>query len=106
MQSPSHRSANLRSTTGPALAANMSTSTEAIEIAARAKLQDLPADDIEFRLLDALLTNAPTPEGVAVIAADIISASEEPNGLTQLATFYKTGLLLPSKSSSVSEGSI
>jgi hypothetical protein len=64
---------------------------------ARAKLQGLARDSIEFRLLDALLTHAPTIEGLHVIAADIIAASAELDGLERLAEFYKTGLLLPSK---------
>jgi hypothetical protein len=52
----------------------------------------------EFRLLDALLTHAPTEEGVSVIATDIVTASTEQNSFQQLAEFYKAGLLLPSKS--------
>jgi hypothetical protein len=59
---------------------------------ARAKLQGLARDSIEFRLLDALLTHAPTIEGLDVIATDIIAASAELDGLEWLAEFYKTGL--------------
>jgi hypothetical protein len=40
-----------------------------------------------------------------VIAADIVDASAEPDGLEQLAGFYITGLLLPSKSPSASDKS-
>jgi hypothetical protein len=64
---------------------------------ARAKLQSLTKDSIEFRLLCALLTHAPTVEGVGVIARDIIEASAVHDGLDQLAKFYIKGLLLPSK---------
>jgi hypothetical protein len=65
---------------------------------ARTKLQELPNDSIEFRLLNALLTHAPTIQGQDVIATDIITASGEPDGLQQLAQFYTIGLLLPSES--------
>ncbi|KAF8228325.1 hypothetical protein L208DRAFT_1292181 [Tricholoma matsutake] len=68
-----------------------------VEAAARAKLQSLRKDSIAFCLLNALLANAPTVEGVEVIATDIIDASEQSDGLDQLAEFYKTGLLLPMK---------
>jgi hypothetical protein len=56
----------------------------------------LPGNDVNRRLLTALLKNAPTAEGVEVIATDIIAASEEEDGLVQLARFYTTGLILPS----------
>lgn len=71
-------------------------STANIQIA-HEKLQGTDDDSIEFRLLNALLTHAPTAEGVDVIATDIITASSEPDGLKQLAEFYETCLLLPSK---------
>ena len=71
------------------------------ESAARTKLQALASDSIEFRLLNALLTHAPTIGGRDVIATDIIAASVEPHGLKELAQFYKTGLLLPSESPAV-----
>jgi hypothetical protein len=64
---------------------------------ARARVNQLPRHYAEFRILDALLTHAPTAEGVEVIARDIIAASEEEDGLVQLAGLYKTGLLLPSE---------
>jgi len=65
---------------------------------AREKLQVLARDSIAFRLLDVLLTRAPTEEGSDVIARDIIDASTEPDGFDQLAQFYTIGLLfLPSK---------
>ena len=38
-----------------------------------------------------------TTEGMEVIATDIIAASEEEDGLVQLAKFYMTGLILPSE---------
>ena len=63
---------------------------------ARAKLESLEKDSITFRLLDALLTHAPTVEGLNIIISDIVTASAETNGLNQLAEFYKTGLFLPS----------
>ena len=66
-----------------------------VEAAACAKLQSLRNDSIAFCLLNALLANAPTVEGVEVIATDITNASEQSDGLDQLAEFYKTGLLLP-----------
>lgn len=65
------------------------------ENAARTKLQALANNSIEFRLLNALLTHAPTIGGRDVIATDIVAASVEPHGLEELAQFYKTGLLLP-----------
>lgn len=68
------------------------------ENAARTKLQALANNSIEFRLLNALLTHAPTIGGRDVIATDIVAASVEPHGLEELAQFYKTGLLLPSES--------
>ena len=60
------------------------------------KLKALPKDHVDHRLLKALLNHAPTAEGIQVIATDIITASEEKNGLAQLARFYMTGLILPS----------
>jgi hypothetical protein len=81
---------------GSALSAGPPTSTSTAE-AAHAKLESLAKDSIPFRLLNALLTHAPTVEGVGVIASDIIAASAEPGGLDRLAEFYKTGLLLPSR---------
>jgi hypothetical protein len=60
-------------------------------------LDVLPKNDVNRRLLKALLENAPTADGVEVIATDIIAASEEENGLVQLAGFYTTGLILPSE---------
>lgn len=63
---------------------------------ARLKLQSLPKDGINFRILDALLEHAPTAKGVSVIVNHIITASEEPDGLNQLANFYITELLIPS----------
>lgn len=77
--------------------AEPSTSSSPVEVA-RAKLESLEKDSISFRLLEALLKHAPTVEGANVIITDIIAASAEPNGLDQLAEFYKTGrLLIPSK---------
>ena len=64
---------------------------------ARDKLKALPSDGVDHRLLQALLTHAPTNEGVEVIATDIIAASEEEDGLKDLARFYTTGLILPSE---------
>ena len=81
-------------TTPPSTEPSASTSTVDV---ARAKLESLKKDSIPFRLLDALLKHAPTAEGLDVIISDIIAASAEPNGLDQLADFYKTGLLIPSK---------
>ena len=75
-----------------------STAMSDVEAAARAKLQSLRKDSITFCLLNALLANAPTVEGVEVVATDIIDASEQSDGLDQLAEFYKIGLLLPSMS--------
>lgn len=60
------------------------------------KLQSLPKDGINFRVLTALLEHAPTADGVSVIADHIVTASEEPDGLDQLANFYITELLVPS----------
>ena len=94
------RSAGLASAvptaSGSAPSAEPSTSTSTTEVA-RAKLESLEKDGISFRLLEALLKHAPTAKGLNVIITDIIAASAEPNGLDQLAEFYKTGLLLPSK---------
>ena len=64
---------------------------------ARDKLKAFPSDDVDHRLLLALLTHAPTNEGVEIIATDIIAASEEEDGLKQLAKFYTRGLILPSE---------
>jgi hypothetical protein len=61
--------------------------------------QPVVKDSLELRLLDALLTCAPTAKGVDIIAMDIITASAQPDGLGQLTDFYITGLLLPSKPS-------
>ncbi|KIJ97904.1 hypothetical protein K443DRAFT_9560 [Laccaria amethystina LaAM-08-1] len=66
-------------------------------VIADGKLKDLPSKDVNRRLLKALLEYAPTTEGKEVIASDIIAASEEEDGLTQLARFYTTGLILPLK---------
>lgn len=98
---PSRRSSRLNShsqSTGAssALSTGPPTSTSTAEVA-HAKLESLAKDSISFRLLNALLTHAPTVEGVGVIVADIIAASAEPGDLVQLAEFYKTGLLLPMK---------
>ena len=64
---------------------------------ARIHLQTPNNDGKTFRLLDALLTHSPTVEGLGVIAAHIVAGSAEPDGLNQLAEFYTTRLLLPSK---------
>jgi hypothetical protein len=64
---------------------------------AQDKLKALLSDDVNRRLLQALLMHAPTNEGVETIATDIIAASEEEDGLVQLARFYTTGLILPSE---------
>ena len=64
---------------------------------AQDKLKALPSDDVNHRLLKALLTCAPTIEGEEIIASDIIDASEQKDGLAQLAEFYITGLILPSE---------
>jgi hypothetical protein len=79
--------------------------TESIIETAREKLQGTDQDSIAFRLLNALLTHAPTVEGVRVIAEDIVDASAELDGLIRLADFYKTGLILPSKPHSASDNS-
>ena len=71
--------------------AEPSTSTSTVEVT-RAKLESLEKDSISFRLLEALLKHAPTVEGANVIITDIIAASAEPNGLDQLAEFYKTNI--------------
>lgn len=110
--SPNRRSTHLadkkqqpsRSTPGPAPSEGPSAPTSTVETA-RAKLQILAKDSIEFRLLDALLTHAPTLEGSGVIATDIVAVSAEPDGLNQLAEFYKKGFLLPSKPPAVSNSS-
>jgi hypothetical protein len=68
------------------------------EDVAHTKLQALANNSIKFQLLNALLTHAPTIGGRDVIAMDIIAASVELHGLEELTQFYKTGLLLPSKS--------
>lgn len=66
-------------------------------VIANGKLKDLLRKDVNYRLLKALLEYAPTAEGKEVIASDIIAASEEEDGLMQLARFYTTGLILPLK---------
>ena len=71
---------------------------------AQEKLEALPSNDVNHRLLKALLEHAPTTEGVEVIARDIIAASEEEDGLVQLARFYTTGLILPSEPPVDSDG--
>jgi hypothetical protein len=71
-------------------------STPTAEVVARAKLESLEKNSISFRLLDSLLTHAPTVEGLNIIISDIITASAETNGLDQLAEFYITGLFMPS----------
>ena len=55
-------------------------------------------DEKDIRLLKALLRQAPTDEGIWVIATDIITASEQENVLALLANFYMMGLLLPIES--------
>ena len=66
--------------------------------ATRIKLENLAnGSSIPSRLLNALLTHAPTLKGASVIATDIIAASASLDGPGQLAEFYITGLLLPSK---------
>ena len=62
------------------------------------KILEPQNDSTDIRLLKALLKHAPTDEGMLVIATDIITASEQENGLALLAKFYTTGLLLPSES--------
>jgi hypothetical protein len=64
-------------------------------VIADGKLKDLPSKDVNRSLLRALLEYAPTAEGKGVIASDIIAASEQEDGLMQLARFYTTGLILP-----------
>ena len=64
---------------------------------ARIQLESLDKNSQTFRLLDAFLTHAPTAEGVDVIASDIVTASAVQGGLDELAEFYTTGLILPSK---------
>lgn len=64
---------------------------------ARNKLKQLPSNGLDHCVLLALLMYAPTNDGMEVIATDIIAASEEKDGLQQLAKFYITGLILPSK---------
>jgi hypothetical protein len=61
---------------------------------------NLPNESLNFRLLNALrvLKSAPTTEGLRIIATDIITASEQEDGLDQLAEFCTQGLLLPSES--------
>jgi len=64
------------------------------KVKAREKLQSLARDGLAFRLLDALLTHAPTEVFVDAIVGDIIAAaSSQPGSRTSL----KTSLLLPSK---------
>ena len=81
---------------GSKKSSNPGIGVEAVK-AARQKLQGLARDSIDFRLLNALLTYAPTEESVGVIAGDILAASTQPDGFKQLAEFYTKGLLLPSK---------
>jgi hypothetical protein len=69
-----------------------------IEVTEAGKILEHQSNDINTRLLKALLKYAPTAEGMLVIATDIIAASEEENGLVLLAKFYMTGLILPSES--------
>jgi hypothetical protein len=71
-----------------------------------AKLNDLPSQDVNCRLLKALLEYAPTAEGKEVIASDIIAASEEEDGLMHLARFYTTGLILPREPPFYNDGSV
>jgi hypothetical protein len=84
------------------LTAEASTSTPTAEvIVAHAKLKSLEKDKTFYcrcmrELLDALLTHAPTVEGLNIIISNIITASAETNGLDQLAEFYITGLSMPS----------
>jgi len=68
-----------------------------IEVTEALKILEHQSNDIGIRLLKALLTHAPTTEGMLVIATDIIAASEEEDGLALLAKFYTTGLILPMK---------
>jgi len=70
-----------------------------LEVTDTEKIVDHQSNNINTHLLKALLKYAPTAEGMLVIATDIIAASEEENGLAQLAQFYTTGLILPSESS-------
>jgi len=51
---------------------------------AQERLNALPSNNVNHRLLKALLEHAPTTEGVEVVATDIIAASEEEDGLVQL----------------------
>ena len=55
---------------------------------------NLSSKDVSYRLLKAFLECAPTAEGKEVIASDLIAASEEEDGLMQIARFYTTGLIL------------
>jgi hypothetical protein len=73
---------------------------------AQEKLNALPSNNVNHRLLKALLEHAPTTEGVEVVATDIIAASEEEDGLVQLARLYTTGLILPSEPPFDSDGSV
>jgi hypothetical protein len=76
-------------------------------VIAEGKLKALPSNDVNHRLLKALLEHAPTAEGVEVIAGDIIAASEEEeDGLVQLARFYTTGLIIPREPPFDSNGSV
>jgi hypothetical protein len=75
-------------------------------VIADGKLKDLPSKDVNHRLLKALLEYAPTTEGKEVIASHIIAASEEEDGLTQLARFYTTGLILPREPPFDNDGSV
>ena len=62
------------------------------------KILDPQNNKTSICLLKAPLKHAPTDEGMLVIATDIITTSEQKNGLALLAKFYMTGLLLPSES--------
>jgi hypothetical protein len=77
-----------------------------VTILAQEKLDALPRNNVNYRILQALLENAPTKDGEAVIAADIITASEEENGLVRLAEFCTTGLILPSEPPFNSDSSV
>jgi hypothetical protein len=73
---------------------------------AQEELKALPSNDVNHRLLKALLDHAPTIEGVEVIATDIIEASKKKDGLVNLARFYTTGLILPSEPPFDIDGSV
>jgi hypothetical protein len=75
-------------------------------VIAERTLEALPSEDVNYRLLKALLEHAPTAEGKYVVARDIIDASEEEGGLLQLAKFYTTGLILPREPPFDNDGSV